>query len=47
MIFDDYEWDNGVSGTHNGINAFFDGYYKRIKELNRNHNGQSFLQKIK
>ena len=47
MIFDDYEWDNGVSGTHHGINAFFDGYYKRIKEINRNHNGQSFLQKIK
>jgi len=47
MIFDDYEWDNGVSGTHHGIDAFFTGYYKRIKELNRNHNGQSFLQKIK
>ena len=48
LIFDDYEWYNSaVAGTHNGINAFFDSYYKRIKELNRNHNGQSFLQKIK
>ena len=47
MVFDDYEWDGGLSGTDKGIDSFFNGYYKRIKEINRNHNGQSFLQKLK
>lgn len=47
MVFDDYEWDGGKAGTDKGIDAFFNGYYKRINEINRNHNGQSFLQKIK
>ena len=48
MVFDDYVWsDVKEAGTDKGIDAFFNGYYKRIKEINRNLNGQSFLQKLK
>jgi hypothetical protein len=48
MVFDDYVWsDVKEAGTDKGIDSFFNGYYKRIKEINRNHNGQSFLQKLK
>ena len=48
MVFDDYVWSDVLTaGTDKGIDAFFNGYYKRIKEINRNHNGQSFLQKLK
>jgi predicted O-methyltransferase YrrM len=47
MIFDDYYWDGGKAGTDKGIDAFFNGYFKRIIEINRNYNNQSFLQKIR
>lgn len=46
MIFDDYEF-GGSEMTQKGIDAFVSGYHKRIKILNINYQGQSFIQKIK
>ena len=45
LIFDDYGW-GGPHLTIRGIDGFISGYHKKIKVLNINHNGQSFLEKI-
>jgi hypothetical protein len=44
MIFDDYGW-GGPDLTQKGIDAFINGYYKRIKNLGES-NTQMFIKKI-
>jgi SAM-dependent methyltransferase len=43
LIFDDYGW-GGPDLTKRGIDAFLNGYYKRIKVLGK-HNTQVFVQR--
>ena len=45
MIFDDYGW-GGPDLTKRGIDAFFNGYHKRIVCLG-DHNTQLFFQKLR
>tara|TARA_Y100000389_G_scaffold12878_1_gene11528 strand:+ start:1092 stop:2705 length:1614 start_codon:yes stop_codon:yes gene_type:complete len=46
LIFDDYEWGHPNYPVAKGIDGFLHGYHKKINILNKNHGGQSFIQKI-
>ena len=46
MIFDDYEW-GGQDLTKRGIDAFLNGYHKRIERLGGVRETQLFIRKIK
>jgi hypothetical protein len=44
MIFDDYGW-GGPDLTQRGIDAFLNGYYKKIKKIGEKKS-QMFIQKL-